>query len=111
MSEGAAGFDVTVNTVKLGMERVFPLTTAHRSSFTLFLYEMEGVLSIDDLPDNLIGAAIERAEAFAREFYGESGVAGETQGDAIRPAKPVDDYALLPEGARHASSALPPPPS
>jgi len=71
MSEGPAGVERTLNTLKLGMERIFPFTTTHGSSFTLFLYEMECLLTIEDSPINLITAAIERAEATAKEIYEE----------------------------------------
>ncbi|MGH9829301.1 MAG: hypothetical protein ACREDR_39280 [Blastocatellia bacterium] len=72
MSEGPEGIERTRNTLKLGMERLFPLTTTHNSSFTLFLYEMECVLTGNDSPRNLIGGAIERAESAAREIYEDS---------------------------------------
>ncbi|HYM00675.1 MAG TPA: hypothetical protein VEZ90_17100 [Blastocatellia bacterium] len=81
MSEGPDGFERTRNTLKLGMERLFPLTTTHNLSFTLFLYEMECLLIMDDSPRNLIGAAIDRAESSAREIDGDPGADSNSAGE------------------------------
>jgi hypothetical protein len=68
MSEGPDGFLRSLNTVKLGLERLFPFTTTHKSSFMLFLYELEGLLG--ELPAMPIAPLIERAEASARKVAG-----------------------------------------
>jgi len=53
----------TVDTVKLGLEWIFPYTSAHTMSFTLFLFEAEGVLKESDSLETLLSAALERAYA------------------------------------------------
>ena len=73
MSERPDGVQRTLNTLKLGMERLFSLTSTHNLSFTLFLYEMECLLTPDDWPRNLIGPVLDRAESSTREIFEDAG--------------------------------------
>ncbi|HEY6331144.1 MAG TPA: hypothetical protein VI756_17585, partial [Blastocatellia bacterium] len=67
---GPAGIERGVNTLKTGLERLFPLTHEGELSFRLFLYQLEGVVNGDDWPPQLIGGAVERAEAQAKKSFG-----------------------------------------
>jgi len=53
----------TIDTLKLGLEWIFPYTSTRALSFTLFLFEAEGVLKEPDTLETLLSAAIERANA------------------------------------------------
>jgi hypothetical protein len=68
ISQGPAGVERALNTLKLGVERLFQHAYTCDLSLRLFLYEIEGLLSRGDLPAELIGGAIERAEATEAKF-------------------------------------------
>lgn len=53
----------TINTLKLGIEWLFRRGSSYALSFTLYLYFLEGLLKESDLPEQLIGGAMDRAEA------------------------------------------------
>ena len=53
----------TIDTLKLGLEWIFPYTSTHSMSFTLFLFEAEGVLKEPDSLETMLTAALERAHA------------------------------------------------
>jgi len=60
----------TIDTLKLGLEWIFPYTSTHRLSSTLFLLEAEGVLKEPDTLETLLSAAIERTFAKAEASLG-----------------------------------------
>ena len=49
--------------MKLGLEWIFPYTNTHSMSFTLFLFEAEGVLKEPDTLEKLLAAALDHAYA------------------------------------------------
>jgi len=51
-----------VNTLKLGVEWVYPFTRAHKLSFHGYLYYLEGLLVPGDFPEELMKGVIERGE-------------------------------------------------
>ncbi|HKV40547.1 MAG TPA: hypothetical protein VJX67_15145 [Blastocatellia bacterium] len=65
---GPAGIERGVNTLKVGLEHLFPLTREGELCFRLFLYQLEGFIGGNDWTPQLIGGAIERAEAQAKKF-------------------------------------------
>jgi len=73
----------TIDTLKLGLEWIFPYTITHRLSFTLFLLEAEGVLKESESLETLLNAAIERANekaSFETEETGSGELAGGGRG-------------------------------
>jgi len=70
----------TIDTLKLGLEWIFPYTSTHRLSFTLFLLEAEGVLKDSD---TLLGAALDRAYAKAATLTTEQ----DTKPDHPKPKR------------------------
>ena len=62
-----------INTLKLGLEWIFPYTSTHTLSFTLFLFEAEGVLKEPDTLETLLTAALDRAYAKAETLTTEQG--------------------------------------
>lgn len=56
------GVDRAVNTLKLIMEWILTHASAREYCFKPFLYHLEGLLNHGDLPAELIGGAIERAD-------------------------------------------------
>jgi len=73
LDERKKGRRRVVNTMKLGLEWVYPYTQAHKLSFQGFLYYVEGLLLPGDFPEELMKGVIERGEQQAREVYGEEG--------------------------------------
>jgi hypothetical protein len=71
LSAGPQGVERTINTLKLGIEFLFQYSDTRDVSFKLFLYYLECVLVPSDFPRDLIGPAIERAEATAMRLYAE----------------------------------------
>jgi hypothetical protein len=71
LSTGEGGAETVVNTLKLGVEWIYPFSAAHKMSFKLYLYYLECVLTPQDFPEDLLRGAIERAEAKAREIESE----------------------------------------
>ena len=57
-----------INTLKLGVEWVYPFTQAHKLSFQGYLYYLEGLLVPGDFPEELMKSVIERGEEQAREM-------------------------------------------
>ena len=57
-----------VNTLKLGVEWIYPFTRAHKLSFQGYLYYLEGLLVPGDFPEELMNGVIERGEKEAREI-------------------------------------------
>jgi hypothetical protein len=51
-----------INTLKLGVEWIYPFTQAHKLSFQGYLYYLEGLLVPRDLPEELMKGVIERGE-------------------------------------------------
>ena len=82
----------TIDTLKLGLEWIFPYTSTHRMLFTLFLLEAEGVLKESESLERMLSAAIERANekaSFETEETGSGELAGGGPGGAGRmPALP-----------------------
>jgi hypothetical protein len=68
VGEGVIETETVINTLKLGVEWVYPFSTAHKKSFKLYLYYLECVLTPQDFPEELLQGAIERAEAKATEI-------------------------------------------
>lgn len=66
--QGPAGVERGINTLKLGVERLYQYAKTRDLSLMLFLYEIEGLLASDDLPADLMGGAIRRAEAAEARF-------------------------------------------
>jgi hypothetical protein len=66
--EGGIETETVINTLKLGVEWIYPFSTAHKKSFKLYLYYLECVLTPQDFPEDLLQGAIERAEAKANEI-------------------------------------------
>jgi len=58
----------TIDTLKLGLEWIFPYTSTHWLSFTLFLFEAEGVLKEPDSLEALLSAALDGAHARIEEL-------------------------------------------
>ena len=57
-----------INTLKLGVEWIYPFTRAHRMSFQGYLYYLEGLLVPGDFPEELMKGVIERGEEQHREI-------------------------------------------
>src|SRR5215469_16302539 len=57
-----------INTLKLGVEWIYPFTRAHKLSFQGYLYYLEGLLVPGDFPEELMKGVIERGEEEAREI-------------------------------------------
>jgi len=57
-----------INTLKLGVEWIYPFTRAHRMSFQGYLYYLEGLLVPGDFPEGLMKGVIERGEEQHREI-------------------------------------------
>jgi hypothetical protein len=53
----------TIDTLKLGLEWIFPYTGTHKLFFSLFLYQAEGVLKAPDDLETLLTGALEKALA------------------------------------------------
>ncbi|MGH9760937.1 MAG: hypothetical protein ACREDR_35025 [Blastocatellia bacterium] len=81
MSEGPAGIERTLNTLKLAMEWIFPYTTIHSLSFKYFRYYAECVLTPGDCPVSFLGGANERGEEGFRKAFEEDDEPEETEGD------------------------------
>jgi hypothetical protein len=79
LSASDGGTETVINTLKLGVEWIYPFSAAHKVSFKLYLYYLECVLTPQDFPEELLKGAIERAEAKATEIASEieSQAAGE----------------------------------
>jgi hypothetical protein len=57
-----------INTLKLGVEWIYPFTRAHKLGFQGYLYYLEGLLIPGDFPEELMKGAIERGEQQHREI-------------------------------------------
>src|SRR5215831_9955095 len=57
-----------INTLKLGVEWIYPFTRAHKLSFQGYLYYLEGLLVPGEMPEELMKGVIERGEQQAREI-------------------------------------------
>jgi len=68
LSASDGGTETVINTLKLGVEWIYPFSAAHKVSFKLYLYYLECVLTPQDFPEELLQGAIERAEAKAAEI-------------------------------------------
>jgi hypothetical protein len=68
VGEGGIESETVINTLKLGVEWIYPFSTAHKMSFKLYIYYLECVLTPQDFPEELLRGAIERAEAKASEI-------------------------------------------
>jgi len=62
----------TIDTVKLGLEWIFPYTSAYSLSFSLFLFEADGALGESEGLETLLTAALDRAYAKESTRAGES---------------------------------------
>ena len=71
IGEGKKGVDRTVNTLKLGVEWIYPYTDAHKTSFQAFLFDLEGLMLSGDVPVELMKGAIDRATASEARFEAE----------------------------------------
>lgn len=68
VGEGGIETETVINTLKLGVEWIYPFSAAHKKSFKLYLYYLECVLTPQDFPEDLLQGAIERAEAKVSEI-------------------------------------------
>jgi hypothetical protein len=84
VGEGGIETETVINTLKLGVEWIYPFSAAHKMSFKLYLYYLECVLTPQDFPEELLRGAIERAEEKATRLYGEDG-------SAEQPTEPDKD--------------------
>ena len=66
LGHGKRGREEAVNTLKLGIEWLYPYTDAHKLSFEAFLYDLEGLMVGTDFPEELMRGAIARAVEAAR---------------------------------------------
>jgi len=57
-----------INTLKLGVEWIYPFTRAHKLSFQSYLYYPEGLLVPGDFPEELMKGVIERGEEQHRQI-------------------------------------------
>ncbi|MGH9822421.1 MAG: hypothetical protein ACREDR_04120 [Blastocatellia bacterium] len=71
IAEGKKGIDRTVNTLKLGVEWIYPYTDAHKTSFQAFLFDLQGLMLSGDFPVELMKGAIDRAIASEARFEAE----------------------------------------
>ncbi|HEV7906411.1 MAG TPA: hypothetical protein VGO96_21415 [Pyrinomonadaceae bacterium] len=60
IESGAEGVKQASQTLSHGIELLYPYTNAHKSALELYLLSLEGDLTPQDEPLNLIKAAIER---------------------------------------------------
>ncbi len=65
MSGGKKGRKRVINTVKPGVEWVYPYTDAHKVSFKAFLYYLEGMLLSPGSVEEILKQAIAQAEEHA----------------------------------------------
>ena len=57
-----------INTLKLGVEWVYPFTQAHKLSFQGYLYYLEGLLVPGDFPEELMKGVVERGDEQATKI-------------------------------------------
>jgi len=67
ITSGAEGLERVINTLKLGVQWVYPYTQAHKMSFRAYLYHLGGLLLVPDYPETVAQRAIDRAEQHLRE--------------------------------------------
>src|SRR5215831_12809090 len=75
-----------INTLKLGIEWIYPFTRAHKLSFQGYLYYLEGLLVPGDFPEELMKGVIERGEEQHREIA-EAELRDERRGKRERKTK------------------------
>jgi hypothetical protein len=89
VGEGGIETETVINTLKLGVEWIYPFSAAHKKSFELYLYYLECVLTPQDFPEELLQGAIERAEAKVSKIE----VADEADHSAVLPS-PANDSSV-----------------
>jgi len=62
ITSGSEGVEKAINTLKLGVQWVYPYTQAHKMSFRAYLYHLGGLLLVQDYPETVAQRAIDRAE-------------------------------------------------
>src|SRR5215831_21339132 len=81
-----------INTLKLGVEWIYPFTRAHKLSFQGYLYYLEGLLVPGDFPEEFMRGVIERGEEQAREIAeaeraDKKGMKREARASSVRKKK------------------------
>jgi hypothetical protein len=67
ITSGAEGLEKAINTLKLGVQWVYPYTQAHKMSFRAYLYHLGGLLLVQDYPERVAQRAIDRAEQHLKD--------------------------------------------
>jgi len=81
-----------INTLKLGVEWIYPFTRAYKMSFQGYLYYLEGLLVPGYFPEELMKGVIERGEEQAREIAeaeraDKKGMKREARASSVRKKK------------------------
>jgi len=67
ITSGTEGLERVINTLKLGVQWVYPYTQAHKMSFRAYLYHLGGMLLVPDYPETVAQRAIDRAEQHLKD--------------------------------------------
>ena len=67
ITSGPEGLQRVINTLKLGVQWVYPYTQAHKMSFRAYLYHLGGLLLVPDYPETVAQRAIDRAEQHLKD--------------------------------------------